>query len=176
MAVFPPTKSNFVRKAIIHKYGGVYLDVSYIALESLDWVLDIAQYPSQYVFNRYGALPKVLMFFHPHYGQPFRWTFDEGANTKRMELTAYENNFIIAEPNQALLGEWIEEYARFITSPYEETKRLMEQYHVKGDSWTNDNDVYLASMDSLKNVIGRKQNELNERAKDSKYDGPRSSA
>lgn len=29
---FPPTKSNFVRKAIIYKYGGIYLDVSYIAM------------------------------------------------------------------------------------------------------------------------------------------------
>lgn len=70
---FPQTKSNFVRKAIVHKYGGIYLDVSYFALESFDWILNIAQYPSEYIFNRYGELPKMLMFFHPHYGQPFRW-------------------------------------------------------------------------------------------------------
>lgn len=30
--VFPQTKSNLIRKAIIAKYGGIYLDVSYIAL------------------------------------------------------------------------------------------------------------------------------------------------
>lgn len=33
----------------------------------------------------------------------------------------------------------------------------MEQYSVKGDSWTNDNELYLTYMDSLKNVVGRKQ-------------------
>lgn len=43
-----------IRKAIIAKYGGIYLDVSYISLESFDWILNIAQYPSQYIFNRYG--------------------------------------------------------------------------------------------------------------------------
>lgn len=74
--VYPQTKSNFVRKAIIAKYGGVYLDVSYFALESLDWILDIAKYPSQFIFNRFGELPKVLMFFHPHFGQPFKWYYD----------------------------------------------------------------------------------------------------
>lgn len=51
---FPQTKSNMVRKAIIHKYGGIYMDVSYIALESFEWILNIAQYPSQFIFNRYG--------------------------------------------------------------------------------------------------------------------------
>jgi mannosyltransferase OCH1-like enzyme len=71
--VFPQTKSNFVRKAVIAKYGGIYLDVSYFSLESFDWILNIARYPSQYIFNRYGELPKVLMYFHPHYGQPFNW-------------------------------------------------------------------------------------------------------
>ena len=50
---FPQTKSNLVRKAIIYKYGGIYLDVSYFAMESLEWILDIAKYPSQYIFNRY---------------------------------------------------------------------------------------------------------------------------
>jgi hypothetical protein len=33
----------------------------------------------------------------------------------------------------------------------------MIQYGVKEHSWTNKNELYLTSMDSLKNVIGRKQ-------------------
>ena len=174
--VYAQTKSNFVRKAIIAKYGGVYMDVSYVALESLDWILNIAKYPSQFVFNRFGELPKVLMFFHPHFGQPFRWDFDERANTKSMELTAYENNFIIAEPGQALFNEWIDEYELTITSPYADTKARMEKYGVKGDSWTNDNELYLTSMDSLKNVVGRKQREL-DKVRDAKdYQGPRTAA
>jgi hypothetical protein len=79
------------------------------------------------------------MFFHPHYGQPYSWTYDSKANTKRMDLTAYENNFIIAEPNQELMSEWIDEYALTITSDYEDTKKRMEEYKVNWHSWTNDN-------------------------------------
>ena len=52
----------------------------------------------------------------------------------------------------------------------------MDEYHVKEHSWTNDNELYLTSMDSLKNVIGRKQNELNEKSRANGYDGPRSAA
>ncbi len=52
----------------------------------------------------------------------------------------------------------------------------MEEYHVKDHSWTNDKDLYLTSMDSLKNVIGRKQNELNKKAQSKDYTGPRSAA
>ena len=68
---YAQTKSDFVRIAIIAKYGGIYMDASYFAVESLDWIINIAKYPSQYVFNRYGELPSVLMLFHPHFGQPF---------------------------------------------------------------------------------------------------------
>jgi hypothetical protein len=38
-----------------------------------------------------------------------------------MWLSAYENNLLIAEPNQQLFWDWLEEYGRFVTSPYEET-------------------------------------------------------
>lgn len=93
-----------------------------------------------------------------------------------MELTAYENNFIIAEPNQALFYEWIDEYELTITSPYADTKERMDKYGVRRDSWTNDNELYLTSMDSLKNVVGRKQKEL-EKVRDGKdYKGPRTAA
>jgi hypothetical protein len=93
-----------------------------------------------------------------------------------MDLTAYENNLIIAEPNHELLAEWIDEYALTITSDYKDTRARMEKHKVAGNSWTNQNDLYLTSMDSLKNVIGRRQNELDEKAKEKDYDGPRSAS
>lgn len=89
-----------------------------------------------------------------------------------MDLSAYENNLIIAEPNHELLSEWIDEYALTITSDYKDTKLRMEKYHVKEHSWTNDDELYLTSMDSLKNVVGRRQNELDEKAKNKDYFGP----
>jgi mannosyltransferase OCH1-like enzyme len=169
---FPQTKSNFVRKAIIYKYGGIYMDVSYFSMQSLDWILNIARYPSQYIFNRYGEMPRMFMFFHPHYGQPFYWKYEKRGNTKRQDLTAYENNLIIAEPGHELLKEWIDEYALTITSDYKDTQERMRKYGVSGNSWTNPNDLYLTSMDSLKNVVGRRQKELEEKAKEKGYDGP----
>jgi hypothetical protein len=77
------------------------------------------------VFNRYGEIPRMFLFFHPHYGQPFDWKYDKRANTKRQELTAYENNLIIAEPGHELLSEWIDEYALTITSDYKDTQARM---------------------------------------------------
>lgn len=48
------------------------------------------------IFNRYGELPRVLMYFHPHFGTAFDWTYDKEANTKRLMVSAYENNLLIA--------------------------------------------------------------------------------
>jgi hypothetical protein len=59
------------------------------------------------------------MLFHPHFGQPFEFSYDSRANTKMMWLSAYENNLIIAEPNQKLFEDWFNEYELFITSPYD---------------------------------------------------------
>jgi hypothetical protein len=42
-----------------------------------------------------------------------------------MWLAAYENNLIIAEPNQKLFEDWFNEYEKFITTPYETTEILM---------------------------------------------------
>jgi hypothetical protein len=47
------------------------MDASYFAVENLDWIINISKYPTKYIFNRYGELPKVLLLFHPHFGQPF---------------------------------------------------------------------------------------------------------
>jgi mannosyltransferase OCH1-like enzyme len=71
MKTYPQSKGDLYRLALIAKYGGVYMDVSYIALENFDWLLNIGKYPSQYIFNRFGKLPKVFMIWHPHYGSPF---------------------------------------------------------------------------------------------------------
>jgi mannosyltransferase OCH1-like enzyme len=68
---YAQTKSDFVRLAVIAKYGGIYMDASYFAVENINWIINISKYPSKYVFNRYGELPSVLMLFHPHFGQPF---------------------------------------------------------------------------------------------------------
>ena len=64
------TKSNFYRLALLYYHGGIYLDATTLALENFDWVLKIGKFPSQYIVNRFEALPKVLMMWHPYFGQP----------------------------------------------------------------------------------------------------------
>lgn len=80
---FAQTKSDFVRLAVIAKYGGIYFDASYFSIKGLEWIVNITQAPTETIFNRYGELPRVLMFFHPHFGTAFDWTYDKQANTKR---------------------------------------------------------------------------------------------
>jgi hypothetical protein len=65
---FDQTYSDLVRLCLLIRHGGVYMDASFMLLQDLSWLVDIAAYPSQYVFNRYGDLPSVFMFFNPHYG------------------------------------------------------------------------------------------------------------
>lgn len=69
---------------------------------------------------------------------------------------AYENNLLIAEPNQQIFWDWLEEYGRFITTPYEQSEQMMKDIGVWGDRWTSNDNVYLAAMDSIKNVIAKK--------------------
>lgn len=115
------------------------------------------------------------MFFHPHFGQPFEFTYDEQANTKMMWLSALENNMIVAEPNQQFFNDWFDEYELFITIPYDLTEGKMKNYEVYNDRWTNKKDTYLAAMDSLKNTLGKKQTELkHKRQSDPSYKGPKS--
>ena len=68
VTVFPQSKSDFVRLALIQAHGGVYLDSSYVAITNFDWLINIGRYPSEYIFNRFGKHPKVVMQFHPQYG------------------------------------------------------------------------------------------------------------
>lgn len=42
---FKQTKSDFVRIAIIAKYGGIYLDMSEFSVDGIEWILNIAQAP-----------------------------------------------------------------------------------------------------------------------------------
>jgi mannosyltransferase OCH1-like enzyme len=64
----PQKKSDLYRLALLSKYGGVYMDASYCLVENLDWLINIAQQPTQFIYNRFGELPKVFLFFHPMYG------------------------------------------------------------------------------------------------------------
>lgn len=104
--------------ALVLENGGVYMDTTYVLLESLDWLLNIAKYPSQFVFNRYGELPKIFFTFHPWYSNPAEWTVDDKANTKSAWHIAYENNFFATEPDNQLLKDWFDQALINLERPY----------------------------------------------------------
>lgn len=75
LKIFPPTRSDLIRLALLLKHGGIYMDASMVPTQTLDWVINIGRLPSEYIFNRYGELPKVFMTFHPFWGgEPEGWT------------------------------------------------------------------------------------------------------
>lgn len=174
---FAQTKSDFIRLSVMAKYGGIYMDASYFTVDGLSWIVNITQAPSQMIFNRYGQMPRALMFFHPHYGNAFDWTYDKQANTKQLMVSAYQSSLLIAEPNQQVFWDWLEEYGRFITTSYEQTQELMNSLGLLGDSWTSKDNSYLAVMDSIKNVIAKKNKQILDMInRDSNYKGPKSAA
>jgi mannosyltransferase OCH1-like enzyme len=46
VTVFPQSKSDFIRLALIAAHGGIYLDSSYVAITNFDWIINISRYPS----------------------------------------------------------------------------------------------------------------------------------
>lgn len=94
--VFNKMKMELAKLHILIRYGGVWVSRHYFSMESFDWITNIARYPSQSVFNRYGTLPSVFMYFSPHYGQPFEWVYDPAANTKQMWHIGLNSDFIAA--------------------------------------------------------------------------------
>ncbi len=129
-------KVEIAKLHILIRYGGIWISKHYFALESFDWILNITSYPSNFVYNRYGNLPKVVMYFHPHYGQPFDWTFDAEANTKNIWHCALDSNFIAAEPESQLLKDWVRTFTKFLTRPYNENLGEMIRLNVQNERWT----------------------------------------
>jgi hypothetical protein len=72
------------------------MDATTIAIDNLDWFINIGKYPSQYIFNRFGHLPKIFMFMYPHQGSPFEWEAHPKHNTKYGWHFKYENSLIAA--------------------------------------------------------------------------------
>jgi mannosyltransferase OCH1-like enzyme len=54
MLRFLQTRSDLYRLALLHAHGGVYIDASTIITDNFSWIENIARFPSQFIFNRYG--------------------------------------------------------------------------------------------------------------------------
>lgn len=80
--IYPQTKPDLYRLALLIAHGGIYLDASFLALTNFDWLINIGGYPSKYIDNRYGNLPKVFMQYHPLWGGSLTWKVNTTLNTK----------------------------------------------------------------------------------------------
>jgi len=73
MLRFLQTRSDLYRLALLHTHGGVYIDASTIIIDKFDWIINIAKFSSEYIFNRYGSLPDVLILWNQNFGGMFDW-------------------------------------------------------------------------------------------------------
>lgn len=97
-----------MRLFLLKKYGGIYMDASFLLIEPLTWLVNITNYPRKYLYNRYGQHPTVFMFFNPQYATNIYQTqVDVMHNTRNYWHLAYENNFIAAEKDSLLIRDWI---------------------------------------------------------------------
>lgn len=123
--VYPPLKSNLMRIALVYKHGGIYVDASVIFVENFDWLFFISRVPSNYIWNRFGALPKILLSFHPWFRYPAQWTIDATHNTKSTIKLCYENFFFAAQPESELLHDWFQLYLDNLKKPYKQIQTLL---------------------------------------------------
>lgn len=66
------------------------MDASFVLIEPLTWLLNITNYPQNYIYNRYGKHPKVFMFFNPQYATNIYQTQeDRDHNTRNYWHLAY---------------------------------------------------------------------------------------
>ena len=57
------TLSDLYRLALISKHVGVYLDATFVLFDDLEWIINIGRWPSQYIYNRFGHLPKCVLYW-----------------------------------------------------------------------------------------------------------------
>jgi len=119
MQIFPQTKSDIYRLALLYKYGGVYLDTATVAVQNFDWLVDIAKFPSKFIFNRFGEVPDVLLFWNQHYGGHFEWEVSETYNTKYEWRLSIFNGFMAAVKGSEYVKEWMDLFQELLMKPIE---------------------------------------------------------
>ena len=84
----PSFRSDWLRLAVLYKYGGIWMDASFIVTASLDWVIDLVEKEQSSSFLFY-----LEDFTDPGVGFPY-----------------YESWFISSRPDTELLKAWWAEF------------------------------------------------------------------
>ncbi|WP_419224982.1 glycosyltransferase family 32 protein [Acinetobacter sp. A2] len=83
--------ADYIRLKILSVYGGIWIDASTYLVENLDWILN------------YLNDDEVFLFYSDQC-------------TKNKNKPIYENWFIVANKNNILINNWLNEYLKCITS------------------------------------------------------------
>ncbi len=94
---------NLVKLAILGQEGGVYLDMTLIMTESLDWLLNMTSNPL--IENKYGKEPS-LFYTYPKSSYREKY-FDEETNQSFLIGPSMEMFFIASKANNSYLNEWV---------------------------------------------------------------------
>ena len=75
LKIYSQTKGQLISLAVLYQHGGVWMDPLLFIAENFGWLTGIGK--EKFIWNRQGDLPKAVLSFHPHYGSPFEWTYNQ---------------------------------------------------------------------------------------------------
>lgn len=85
-------KTDYIRLALLSKYGGIYIDAATVLTESLDWILNLQ---SKYQVEFVGFYNPIFM---------------------NSEIPFVESWFLASIPNSKFMNDWFEEFKKPIFS------------------------------------------------------------
>lgn len=149
-------RSSLVRLALVARHGGVYIDLTNILLDNLDWLVKIGKYPTEHIMNRYGDFPNVLMFWDPLAGSPVEWKIDQQANTKSQWQLSYQDNFIAAVKDNEFVNSWFKMYLKLAALSYDDIEKQLKECKVYDFKLTTKSYFEGLGVDAAKCVLGIK--------------------
>lgn len=108
---------ELVRLALLMEHGGVFIDLSIVLVQGLDWLQQIASIASGRIFDRCGSVPKAFMLWHPFETHPLSWNISQQCNTKSLSHPSYLSAFIAADQHNLLIKEWFQMYISLLSMP-----------------------------------------------------------
>ena len=98
----PALRSDFIRLALLRRYGGVYMDATVILTEPLDWIMD-----------------KKLRGHNF-----FQAMYNPSNMTMSCSVPVIESSFLFAPPEHPLVSKWLERMMELKQCTSEEIERL----------------------------------------------------
>lgn len=149
-----------LRLAVLYEHGGVFIDLSIIPVQDLNWLVYIGIMSSKNVLDRCNKLPKCLMVWDSFQTLPLSWKFNDKCNTKTVRHPTYHNTFIATEKKNPLIKEWLEMHLTILPKPYNQILSDFQQCDISSFKLTDAKRQEKLSMDSLKCALGNRHKQM----------------